>query len=52
MMRQTGNVVRIEEANVHTAFWSENMQEESHVGDLGVDGKVITKYVLMKQGVK
>jgi hypothetical protein len=29
-------------------FLSENVEEEGHLGDLGVDGKVVTKCVLMK----
>jgi hypothetical protein len=43
MVRPTENVVRLEEANV---------EEEAHLADLGVDGMVVTKCVLLKLGVK
>jgi hypothetical protein len=32
---------------MNITFYLENVEEEGHLGDLGADGKVITKYVLM-----
>jgi hypothetical protein len=30
---------------MHTQFWFENMKGRDHFGDLGVDGRIILKWV-------
>jgi hypothetical protein len=35
-----------------TKFWSENLNGKDHSEDLGVDAKIILKYILGKYGGK
>ena len=33
---------------MHTGFWWRNLKERTHLEDLGVDGKIILKWVFEK----
>jgi hypothetical protein len=33
---------------VHTEFWWENLREEGHLGNPGVDGRIILKRIFEK----
>jgi hypothetical protein len=35
---------------MHTRFWSENLEGRDHLGDLGVDGRIILEWISGKQG--
>jgi hypothetical protein len=37
---------------VNTKSQSKNIKKRNHLGDLGVDGKIILKLILKKQGVR
>jgi hypothetical protein len=43
-----GHVARMGEREVHTGFWCENLREENHLEDLGVDGRIILKIIFEK----
>jgi hypothetical protein len=36
----------------HVTFWLENLKEEDHPEDLGVDGKIVLEWILVKEGRK
>jgi hypothetical protein len=31
---------------MHTKFWSENLKGRDHLEDLGVDGKILSEFML------
>jgi hypothetical protein len=33
---------------MHTKFWLEILKERDHLEDLGIDGRIILKYILGK----
>jgi hypothetical protein len=37
---------------MHIYFWSENLNGKDHLGDLGIYGKIIIKWILRKYGVR
>jgi len=37
---------------MHTKFWPENLKGRDHAEDLDVNGKIILKWILGKQGGK
>jgi hypothetical protein len=43
-----GNVARIGKKAVHTGFWWEDLREGDHLGDPGVDGRIILKWIFKK----
>jgi hypothetical protein len=44
-MRWAGHVVRMGEREMHTGFWWGSLREGHHVGDPGVDGRIILKWI-------
>jgi hypothetical protein len=44
-MRWTGYVARMVEKEVHTGFWWGDLREGDHLGDPGVDGRIILKWI-------
>jgi hypothetical protein len=36
---------------VYTGFWWGNLREREHVGDPGIDGRIILRWVFRKLGV-
>jgi hypothetical protein len=44
-MRWAGHVARIGERKVHTGFWWGDLREGDHLGDPGVDGRIILKRI-------
>jgi hypothetical protein len=47
-MRWAGHVARKEEREVHTGFWWGDLREGDHLGDPGIDGRIILKCILKK----
>jgi hypothetical protein len=42
-MRWEGHVARMGKREVHTEFWWGDLREGEHLGDPGVDGRIILK---------
>jgi hypothetical protein len=36
---------------MHTEFWSHNLKENDHLGDLGIDVRTVLKWILKKRSV-
>ena len=49
-MRWTGHVARMGE-EAYTGFWWGNMRERVHLGDPGLDSRIILRYIFKKWGV-
>jgi hypothetical protein len=47
-MRWVGYVARMEKTEVHTGFWWGDVREGDHLGDPGVDGRIILKWIFKK----
>jgi hypothetical protein len=47
-MRWAGHVARMGERRGYTRFWWENLRERDHLGDLGLDGRIILKWIFRK----
>ena len=50
-MRWAGHVARMKRLEVHTGFWWGNLKERNHLGDPGIDEKIILKWIFMKWNV-
>jgi hypothetical protein len=46
-----GHVARREKLEIRTQFWSENLKGRDHLEDVGVDGRIILKWILRKWDV-
>jgi hypothetical protein len=47
-MRWAGHVARMGEREVHTEFWWGVLREGNHLGDRGVNGRMILKWIFKK----
>jgi hypothetical protein len=47
-MRWAGHVACMETGEVHTGFWWRDLRERDHLEDLGVDGRIILKWIFKK----
>jgi len=50
-MRWAGHVAHMGEGRGCTGFWWENLGERDHLGDPGVDGRIIIRWLLRKWDV-
>jgi hypothetical protein len=51
IMKWAGHIARMVEKEVHTGFWWGDLRECDHLGDPGVDGRIILKCILKKWDV-
>ena len=42
-MRLTGHAARMGKGQAYTGFWWRNLREREHLGDPGVDGRIILR---------
>jgi hypothetical protein len=47
-MKWVGHVACIEVREVHTGFWWRDLRERHHFEDLGIDERIILKWILKK----
>jgi len=47
-MKWVGNEARMEKKKAYTVFWWGNMRERDHLGDPGVDGRIILRWIFRK----
>jgi len=40
-----GHVARIEGGEAYTGFWWENLRGSDHLGDPGVDGRIVLRWI-------
>jgi len=50
-MRWAGNVARRAKGEAYTRFWWENLMVREHLGDPGVDGRIILRCIFRKWDV-
>jgi len=50
-MRWAGHVARMGRGEAYTGFWWGNLRESDHLGHLGVDGRIILRWILRKWDV-
>jgi hypothetical protein len=49
-MRWAGNVTRMGDGKLPTAFWWGNLRERDHFEDLGIHWRMILKWIFQKVG--
>jgi hypothetical protein len=47
-MRLVGHVARMGSGEAYTGLWLGNLRERDHLGDPGVDGRIIVRWILRK----
>jgi hypothetical protein len=50
-MTRVGHVTRMRRREVHKGFWWENLKEKGHLEGLGIDGRIILKWIINKWNV-
>jgi len=50
-MRWAGHIARMGREEVNTGFWWGNLTERDHLGDPGVDGRIILSWIFRKWDV-
>jgi hypothetical protein len=50
-MRWPGHAVCMGTGEVYTGFWWGNPMERDHLGDHGIDGRMMLRYIFRKWGV-
>ena len=50
-MRWVGHVARMGRGQAYTGFWCGNLREIDHLGDPGVDGTIILRWMFKKNNV-
>jgi len=43
--REASHIARMGRGEVYTGFWRGNMKERDHLGDSGVDGRIILRWI-------
>ena len=51
IMRWAGHVARMGRGEAYTGFWWGNLKERDHLGDPGVDGRIILRWIFRKWDV-
>jgi hypothetical protein len=51
-MRLARHVALLARGEVYTGFWCRNLREREHWGDLGVDGRIILRWIFRKWDVR
>ena len=50
-MRWAGHVARKGRGETYTGFWWRNLSERDHVGDPGLNGRIILRWIFRKWDV-
>jgi len=50
-MRWAGHVARVGRGEAYTGFWWGNLREGDYLGDPGIDGRIILRWIFRKWGV-
>jgi hypothetical protein len=51
-MRWAGHAARMGRGEAYTGFWWRNLREKNYLGDPGVDGRIILRWVFRKWDVE
>ena len=51
IMRWAGHVARMGRGEAYTGLWWRNLRERHHLGDPGIDGRKILRWIFRKWGV-